>query len=47
MDCKACGSKIFHPISGLCLEAKKWTRDLPNTQQPSYPINGNVWSTAI
>jgi hypothetical protein len=47
MHCKACGSKWSHPISGFCLEAKKWTSNLPNTKQPSYPLNGNIWSTAI
>jgi len=47
MNCRACGNKWSHPISGLCLEAKKWTRDFRNTKWPSYPLNGNIWSRAV
>jgi hypothetical protein len=39
--------KWSHPILSFCLEAKKWTSDLPNKKQPSYPLNGTAQSTAI
>ena len=45
MNCKYV--EVIPSYSGFCLEAKKWTSDLPNKKQPSCPLNGNIWSNAM